>query len=129
LKIDGAVGHEDWNAVIPVNRCPMRMDSGRFWPRYFSRCGFESKRSNCDGAPDWKRKITRFARGAKCGNPARPVLEPSPDCRPAASPSSFINDASAAVPRPVPQSPKKCLRVIIRLRSSIGFIVSAFIVC
>ena len=55
LKIDGATGKFFWPDVIVVRRWPLRIDSGRSLPRIASSCGFGSKRSICDGAPDWKR--------------------------------------------------------------------------
>src|SRR5829696_6845901 len=41
--------------------------NGGACPLYFASAGFGSKVSTCDGPPDMNRKITRFARGAKCG--------------------------------------------------------------
>ena len=36
-------------------------------PSFFCNNGFGSNRSTCEGPPCMKRKITRLARGAKCG--------------------------------------------------------------
>jgi len=46
-----AVGHAVWWALIPVKRCPWRIESGRFCPRRFASCGLWSNKSNCEGPP------------------------------------------------------------------------------
>src|SRR5688500_5176724 len=42
-------------------------DSGSGWPLYFSSAGLGSKVSMCDGPPFMNKKISRLARGVKCG--------------------------------------------------------------
>jgi len=54
-KPEGATGNRSCLEVIPVRRCPLRIESGRSASRCFSRPGLWSKRSSCEGAPDWKR--------------------------------------------------------------------------
>ena len=63
-KIEGATGKLFWPLVIVVSRWPWRIDSGRSSPRRFASPGLGSKRSICEGAPDWNRWMIRFAFGA-----------------------------------------------------------------
>ena len=45
----------DCPAVMPVMRCPRRTLGGNSWPVISLSLGLGSKRSRCEGAPDWKR--------------------------------------------------------------------------
>lgn len=46
---------------------------GHLWPSCFRSAGLSSKRSSCEGAPIMCRKMTFFARGAKCGREATEI--------------------------------------------------------
>ena len=47
-------------------RSSFGFSNGSGWPFIAASPGLGSKRSTCDGPPDIKRKITRFARAGKC---------------------------------------------------------------
>src|SRR5579884_1219469 len=83
-------------------------------PAYFTSAGLGSKVSTCDGPPFMNRKMTRLARGVKCGAfgangllallAARNV-EPS-------NPSLARTLASPSAPKPLPRLHSICRRVI-----------------
>src|SRR5438132_13656278 len=61
-----------WNETgdlyaVPVRRSVGRLLYGSGWPWCFVSIGFGSKVSTWDGPPFMKRKMTRFAFGAKWG--------------------------------------------------------------
>src|SRR5262249_5395172 len=62
--------------------------------------GFASNRSICDGPPDWKRKITRRARGGKWRAVSAPLGAAASGDSAATVPGAVRNGSRAAVPRP-----------------------------
>ena len=85
------------------------------WPSYFLSAGFGSNVSTCDGPPFRKRKMTRFARGVKCG--PRPAAARS-DCGPRRAPRPTI-------PKPAHIRRSICRRVKWRASSAASPLESA----
>ena len=104
VKSEGATGKFFWPLVIVVSRWPWRIDSGRSSPRRFSISGLGSNRSICEGAPDWKRKMIRFAFGGNDGNEAAAAGA-------AVAAGGCIRLASAAKPSPPPAPPRNTRRL------------------
>ena len=104
-------------ATMPVMRWPRRIESGRSSLKRWRSTGLSSRRSRWEGPPDWKRQMTRFAFGAKCGRPGRAPAEEgeterggegeTPLAAKASRPRSWT---SAAVPRPRPVLARKSRR-------------------
>src|SRR6266567_3904918 len=88
------------------------------------KSGFGSNKSTWLGPPDMKRKITRRARGAKCGAFGASGFGKGDAWRseaPAASrPSCSKSEASASRPSPPPARPRNSRRVVGRVAEAVG---------
>src|SRR5579884_2870002 len=85
------------------------------WPAYFSSAGLGSKVSTCDGPPFMNKKMTRLARGGKCGafgaSGLLAALTAACTAGPS-SPSPASTLARPSAPKPLPILHSICRRFI-----------------